>query len=178
MASASRASFAAASLSNSSLKPLQAVSRSDREALSALMISSRPSMAILSSLFSASVSASCRLRFISSRALTLVSSKSVLNFTFFSIASKDFFIASNCAILWLSHFWWTDRRNLINSDWRQICQRRDFVWAFFDPRWFPKIFAPPGVLLGIQTLGEVSHCTKLIYSYSNLITNTLLDYLF
>jgi hypothetical protein len=28
----------------------------------------------------------------------------VLNFTFFSIASKDFFIASNCAILWRSHF--------------------------------------------------------------------------
>ena len=59
-----------------------------------------------------------------------------------------------------------------------MCQRRNFVWAFFDPSWFPKDFAPPGVLLGIQALGEVSHCTKFIYSYSNLITNTLLDYLF
>ena len=52
------------------------------------------------------------------------------------------------------------------------------MWAFFDPSWFPKDFAPPGVLLGIQALGEVSHCTKFIYSFSNLTTNTLLDYLF
>ena len=59
-----------------------------------------------------------------------------------------------------------------------MCQRRNFVWAFFDPSWFPKDFAPPGVLLGIQALGEVSHCTKFIYSFSNLTTNTLLDYLF
>ena len=48
------------------------------------------------------------------------------------------------------------------------------MWAFFDPSWFPRDFAPPGVLLGIQALGEVSHCTKFIYSYSNLTTNTLL----
>ena len=48
------------------------------------------------------------------------------------------------------------------------------MWAFFDPSWFPKIFAPPGVLLGIQTLGEVSHYTNLIFSFSNLTTNTLL----
>ena len=59
-----------------------------------------------------------------------------------------------------------------------MCQRRNFVWAFFDPSWFPKDFAPPGILLGIQALGEVSHCTKFIYSFSNLTTNTLLDYLF
>ena len=55
-----------------------------------------------------------------------------------------------------------------------MCQRRNFVWAFFDPSWFPKDFAPPGVLLGIQALGEVSHCTKFIFSFSNLTTNTLL----
>ena len=55
-----------------------------------------------------------------------------------------------------------------------MCQRRKFVWAFFDPSWFPKDFAPPGVLLGIQALGEVSHYTNLIFSFSNLTTNTLL----
>ena len=55
-----------------------------------------------------------------------------------------------------------------------MCQRRNFVWAFFDPSWFPKDFAPPGVLLGIQALGEVSHYTNLIFSFSNLTTNTLL----
>ena len=55
-----------------------------------------------------------------------------------------------------------------------MCQRRNFVWAFFDPSWFPKDFAPPGVLLGIQALGEVSHYTNFIFSFSNLTTNTLL----
>ena len=55
-----------------------------------------------------------------------------------------------------------------------MCQRRKFVWAFFDPSWFPKDFAPPGVLLGIQALGEVSHFTNLIFSFSNLTNKTLL----
>ena len=55
-----------------------------------------------------------------------------------------------------------------------MCQRRKFVWAFFAPSWFPKDFAPPGVLLGIQALGEVSHFTNLIFSFSKLTNKALL----